>query len=144
MSNNDISYLQILCSLSDDYVEHLENLSNEELHAEHKEVFGEESQSRIVTIKSIFSSALSKKKKEIASQLVIESKVEQDSNDIVARIKTKYGSLKRFFHEGFLNNPMMPSDLTLQYRNITEVTDEDIELLIDALHEHGDLQIEDD
>jgi hypothetical protein len=39
---------------------------------------------------------------------------------------------------------MMPSDLTLQYRNITEVTDEDIELLIDALHEHGDLQIEDD
>lgn len=144
MSNKDISYLQTLCGISDDYVEHLENLTSEELHTEHGEVFGEKSANRMTTMQAMFDRVLSAKKREIVSRLTSDAQESRSSHEILDLVKKKYGTLKDFFEKGFINNDNMPSGLTLQYRNMEEVTEEDIELLIEALHEHGDLKIEDD
>lgn len=144
MSNKSISYLQTLCSLSDEYMEQLETLTDKEMNAEHKLNFGEEYQNRVSMIQSMFNRVLSSQKREIASRLISDQQETKPSRDVLGLVKKKYGTLKNFFVEGFLNNTNMPSNLTLQYRNMEEVSEEDIELLIEALHEHGDLKIEDD
>ena len=144
MSNKNISYLQTLCDISDEYMEYLETLTGKEMTAEHKLTFGEESKSRVSMIQSMFNRVMSSQKKEIASRLISDHQETKYSSDVLVLIKRKYGTLKNFFVEGFLNNANMPSSLTLQYRSMKDVTEEDIELLIEALHVHGDLKIEDD
>lgn len=144
MSSKNISYLQTLCGISDEYMEHLKTLTDKEMHAEHESTFGEESKSRVIMIQSMFNRVMSSQKKEIASRLISDQQETNRSSDVLVLVKRKYGTLKNFFVEGFLNNTNMPSNLTLQYRSMKEVTEEDIELLIEALHAHGDLKIEDD
>lgn len=144
MSSKNISYLQTLCGISDEYMEHLKALTDKEMHAEHESTFGEESKSRVAMIQSMFNRVMSSQKKEIASRLIPGQQEANHSNDVLVLVKRKYGTLKNFFVEGFLNNTNMPSNLTLQYRSMNEVTEEDIELLIEALHAHGDLKIKDD
>jgi hypothetical protein len=144
MSSKNISYLQTLCGISDEYMKHLKTLTDKEMHAEHESTFGEESKSRVIMIQSMFNRVMSSQKKEIASRLISNQQETNHSSDVLVLVKRKYGTLKNFFVEGFLNNTNMPSNLTLQYRSMNEVTEEDIELLIEALYAHGDLKIEDD
>ena len=145
MSNKEISYLQTLCNISDDYVDCLDTLNSEELREEHMAVFGDSSGERTAQLKCRFNGIITNKKKEIASRLAhVEDEVRTDSA-VVESIKSQFGNLKNFFQNGFLNNPNMPGELvTLQYRNMEDVTEEDIELLIEALHENGELKIEED
>jgi hypothetical protein len=144
MSNKNISYLQALCSISDDYLEHVFSLNNDEIHAEHKDMFGSESQLRVENIKNLFSKTITDKKKNIVSNISRCRDDEYMHSDIVDIVKDRYGSLKNFFENKFLVDSNMPSGLTLQYRNIKNITDEDIEILIEALYSNGDLKIEDD
>jgi hypothetical protein len=144
MSSKDISHLNTLCAISDDYADYLDTLSSEDLHIEHKEVFGIFSEKRISAIKTLFENTVTIKKKEIASSLMISHSDNQTPHDVVNFIIDKFGSLKNFFTNGFLSNQNMPHGLTLQYRNMKEVTDEDIVLLIEALYENGGLKMEDD
>jgi len=145
MSNKDTSYLQVLCSMSDDYLEYIDTLNNDELHSEHREAFGDDAQRRLKTIQDIFSNVIINKKKSIVSHLPSCNKeIHVSDDDIVDKVKNKYGSLINFFENKFLLDSTMPSGLTLQYRNMKSVTDEDIILLIQALHINGDLKIEDD
>lgn len=144
MSNKNISYLQTLCGISDDYTEHLETLTGDELHAEHEEVFGEDSPNRMSAMQSMFDRLLSAKKREIASKLTSDAQERKSNCEVLELVKKKYGTLKEFLIEGFLNDSSMPPKLTLQYRNMEEVTEEDIELLVEFLHERGKLKIEDD
>jgi CRISPR/Cas system CMR subunit Cmr6 (Cas7 group RAMP superfamily) len=144
MSNKNISYLQTLCRISDEYMDNLLTLTDQEINEEHKAAFGEESKNRVNMIQSMFTRVLSAQKREIAARLISDRQDTKSSHEVLELVKKKYGTLKNFFVEGFLNNASMPSDLTLQYRNMEDVTEEDIELLIEALHEHGDIKIEDD
>ncbi|NDV25973.1 hypothetical protein [Desulfovibrio sp. JC010] len=144
MSSRDISYLQALCNISDDYLDYLDSLSDEEIHEEHNDVFGDKSNERIESITSLFNDVISLEKKTLVSCLAEEETTKPIDRAIVGSILKKYGSLKDFFVKGFLNNSNMPSNMTLQYRNMTDITNEDIELLIETLYEHGELQIEED
>lgn len=144
MSNKKISYLQALCSMSDDYLEHIDTLNNTEIHNEHKEMFGDDSQGRIETIQNLFNNVIMSKKKNIVSNISFEIDEVRCSDDVVSKIKNRYGSLKNFFESKFMKDSDIPSELTLQYRNMENITDEDITLLIEALYANGDLKIEDD
>ena len=144
MSNKEISYLQTLCNISDDYVECLDTLSSEELQEEHSAVFGNNSGERAALLKGRFNNIITNKKKELLGELAQEDDEVRIDNTVIESIKSRFGTLKNFLQNGFINNTDMPGDLTLQYRNMEEVTEEDIELLIEALHENGELNFEED
>ena len=144
MSNKNISYLQALCGVSVDYLEYIDSLNSSEIHVAHKEMFDNDSKTRIDSLKNIFYSVINEKKKRIVSKISTHCQEHSRDKDIINKVKNKYGSLKSFFENQFLSDSTIHSELTLQYRNKEKITDEDIELLIEALYENGDLKIEED
>lgn len=144
MSNANTSFLQTMCGISDDYFELITTLNNDEIHTEHVEMFGKFSQLRIEKLQKKFARTIIDQKKKLVAQIPPCSTNTIRSESLTEQIKEKYGSLKTFFEREILTNTNIPSGLTLQYRNMKEITDEDLSLLIEALYVNGDLKIEDD
>lgn len=139
MSNEDKLYSDALNSLTDHYLETLEMMSSEELKVEHNEVSGN-STDRIAKIKGLVGQRILERKKAIFPKEDSRSSV-FSSEDILTKIKSKYGKLQNYFESKINSDASGFEHLTLAYRNRNDefVDETELEGLLEDLIEVGQI-----